>query len=108
MQYLQPGTAAQVFLGCVVAFCSFSMQLHLHPYRERESNYLKILVDTQIFLTFMLSFIIRVLPSIQLEPFDSRFYAITLLFSVAALFSFAVGLTAYQLYRKHKFRIGAT
>ena len=68
---MEPGTAAQVFFGCVISFASFGMQLWLRPYREREANTLKILVDTQIFLTVLLSFILRVLPNggvASLEP----------------------------------------
>ena len=62
LQFVEPGTAAQVFFGCVISFASFGMQLWLRPYREPQANTLKMLVDSQIFLTFLLSFILRVLP----------------------------------------------
>ena len=61
LQFADRGTAAQVLCGCCVAVSSLAMQLQLAPYREPEANLLKALVDGQIFLTFLISFILRVL-----------------------------------------------
>ena len=49
--------------GCCVAVGSLAVQLRLEPYRAAEANLLKALVDAQIFLTFLVSFILRVLAS---------------------------------------------
>ena len=57
LQFVERGTAAQVFTGCTVAFCSFGLQLLLQPYRENEANALKALVDMQSFLTFLVSLV---------------------------------------------------
>jgi hypothetical protein len=51
LQFVKRGTAAQVLVGCVLAFSSFGLQLRLVPYREHGSNTLKATVDAQIFLT---------------------------------------------------------
>ena len=75
---MEPGTAAQAFFGCIISFASFGMQLWLRPYREPEANTLKMLVDTQIFLTFLLSFILRVLPSDDVASLRVSLAAITI------------------------------
>jgi hypothetical protein len=62
LQFVHRGTAAQCFCGSAIAFVSFGVQQWLRPYREPESNVLKALVDTQLFLTFLISFILKVLP----------------------------------------------
>ena len=56
LQFVKRGTAAQVLVGCALAFSSFGLQLRLVPYRERGSNTLKAAVDAQIFLTCALPF----------------------------------------------------
>ena len=93
LQFVQRGTATQVFCGCALAFVSSGMQLRLLPYREPEANVLKTLVDGQLFLTFLLSFLLRVLPRLQLttyEPLGAEFYGWTLLLSVGGLLVAAV------------------
>ena len=99
------GTAAQCFCGTVIAFASFGLQQWLQPYREPESNALKALVDTQLFLTFLISFILQVLPEINSgEPFSSEFYGWLLLSSMLVLACSGVGLTAAQVRRRHGFK----
>ena len=106
LQFVHRGTAAQCFCGCVVAYLSFGLQQRLQPYRERESNALKSLAETQLFLTFLISFILRVLPVIDSsEPVGEAFYGWVLLSSMGLLLSATVGLTAVQV-RRHS-RIGA-
>ena len=95
LQFVQRGTATQVFCGCALAFVSSGLQLRLLPYREPEANVLKTLVDGQLFLTFLLSFLLRVLPRLQLttyEPLGAEFYGWTLLLSVGGLLVAAVVL----------------
>ena len=105
LQFVHRGTAAQCFCGCAVAFLSIGLQQRLHPYRERESNALKSLVETQLFLTFLVSFILRVLPVIDsAEPVGEAFYGWVLVSSMGLLLSATVGLTAAQV-RRHS-RIG--
>ena len=77
LQFVQRGTATQVFCGCALAFVSSGLQLRLLPYREPEANVLKTLVDGQLFLTFLMSFILRVLPHIDSsEPFGKELYGV--------------------------------
>jgi hypothetical protein len=99
---VQRGTATQVFCGCALAFVSSGLQLRLLPYREPEANVLKTLVDGQLFLTFLLSFLLRVLPRLQLttyEPLGAEFYGWTLLLSVGGLMVAAVVLTVRKARR---------
>jgi hypothetical protein len=103
LQFVHRGTAAQCFCGCAVAFLSFGIQLWLGPYREREANLLKALVDMQLFLTFLVSFILRVLPLIETaEPAGQDFYGWLLLLSIAWVVCAGVGLTAMQILRRQK------
>jgi Leucine-rich repeat (LRR) protein len=100
LQFSAPGTAAQVFFGCAIAFSSFGLQLYLVPYREPEANKLKLLVDAQIFFTFLLSFILRVLPSLPFEPLQPQFYASVLSLSVLILVVLAATLTLRMIRRQ--------
>ena len=107
MQFVHRGTAAQCFCGCAIAFASFGVQQHLRPYREPESNTLKALVDTQLFLAFLVSFILRVLDVpgfLGSEPFSAEMYGLLLLCSMVLLLIAAVALTAMQIARRQKFR----
>jgi hypothetical protein len=105
LQFVNRGTAAQCFCGSVVAFASFGLQQWLRPYREAESNILKALVDTQLFLTFLISFILRVLPEIDsAEPFGAVFYGWLLLSTMIVLLCCAFGLTLRQLRRRQAFK----
>ena len=76
LQFVQHGTTAQCFVVSVISFASFGLQQWLRPYREHESNVLKALVDKQLlFLTFLISFILRVLPEINsAKPVHEEFY----------------------------------
>ena len=40
LQFVQRGTATQVFCGCALAFVSSGLQPRLLPYREPEANVL--------------------------------------------------------------------
>ena len=105
LQFVHRGTAAQCCLGCVLAFVSFGAQQGLRPYREPETNVLKALVDTQLFLTFLVSFILRVLPEIySTEPFDKDVYGWLLLVSMAGLLVSAFALTVVQVRRRLRFK----
>eukprot|EP01046_Picozoa_sp_COSAG06_P040051 COSAG06_NODE_4805_length_3940_cov_25.637594_2_plen_845_part_00 len=105
LQFVHRGTAAQCCFGCGIAFASFGLQQWLRPYRELTSNVLKALVDTQLFLMFLMSFILRVLPHIDSsEPFDKEVYGWVLLCSMVALLCCAVGLTVVQIHRRHRFK----
>ena len=105
LQFVHRGTAAQCFCGSAIAFASFGVQQWLRPYREHESNVLKALVDTQLFLTFLISFILRVLPKINSdEPVGALFYGWLLLCSMGLLAAAAIGLTVMQVRRRMHFK----
>ena len=81
------------------------MQFYVRPYKEPESNFLKGLVEAQIFLTFLISFILRVLPHIvSYEPFGAQFYGFLLVGSLSCIFLAAIVLTAHQIRRRRRFR----
>ena len=82
------------------------MQFYVRPYKEPESNVLKALVEAQIFLTFLISFILRVLPRIvSYEPFGAQFYGFLLVGSLSGIFLAAIILTAHQIRRRRRFRV---
>jgi hypothetical protein len=102
LQFVHRGTATQVFCGCALAFVMSGLQLRLQPYNEMEANILKTLVDAQLFLTFLLSFLLRVLPRLELqeyEPLSAEFYGWVLLLSVIGLLAAAMALTVRRIRR---------
>ena len=102
LQFVNRGTATQVFCGCGLAFVMSGLQLRLQPYSEIEANILKTLVDAQLFLTFLLSFLLRVLPRLELqeyEPLSAEFYGWVLLLSVIGLLAAAMALTVRRIRR---------
>jgi hypothetical protein len=109
LQFAERGTAVQVLCGCCVAVTSLAAQLQLAPYRAAEANLLKALVDGQIFLTFLVSFILRILASDDgefdlYEPVGAVAYGWLLLGSMATVVTAAVALTVRQECRGRRFR----
>jgi hypothetical protein len=102
--------------GCCLSVASLALQLWLAPYREAEANLLKALVDAQIALTFLVSFILRVLASdtdaaLNLyDPFDTpgraiECYGWLLLVSMLLVVVTGVALTGRQSCKNRK-RLG--
>ena len=86
----------------VLAFGSCAAQIKVAPYAEPASNLLKALVEAQIFITFLVSFILRVLPTIRAsEPWDDLAYGWVLVVTLSGLLMTAVGLTAHQIWRRN-------
>ena len=113
LQFVQPGTGAQIFVGCIFSSISIGVQLYIQPYQEPEANILKAMVDAQIMLTFLISFMLRVLeeatPTMRsFEPAHAEFYGWLLLMSMAALVVGACGLTLAQVFRRMRFRSSLT
>ena len=107
LQFVERGTAAQVLLGCCLAFASFGLQVRLMPYRERSANVLKTAAELVLFLTFLISFILRVLPRIEAyEPLAADTYGWVLVAAFASFVALAVGLTAKQNWERRRFRSG--
>ena len=108
LRFVHRGTAAQCFCGCGIAFVSFGLQQWLRPYNEWESNVLKACVDTQLFLTFLISFILRVLPQMDTaEPFEPVDYGWLLVGSLVLLMVAFVGLTISES-RRNKIWVAST
>ena len=55
-----------MLVGCCISFASFGVHVRLLPYRESEANVLKVCAEGVLFLTFLISFILRVLPRVEL------------------------------------------
>ena len=107
LQFVERGTAAQVLLGCCLAFGSFGLQVRLLPYRERSANVLKTAAELVLFLTFLISFILRVLPRIEAyEPLTADTYGWVLVAAFGSFVALAVGLTAKQNWERRRFRSG--
>ena len=107
LQFVQRGTAAQVLVGCVLAFGAFGVHVRLLPYRDAEANLLKACAEMLIFLVFLVSFILRVLPRIEIyEPIGFRGYGYVLLCSVGAFMAVLIGLVTKQFYRHRLFQMG--
>jgi len=55
------GTAAQLFLGILISCTSLVAQFQLQPYKHREDNIFKILVEVHIFLVMVVSLVLKYL-----------------------------------------------
>lgn len=107
LQFIQPGTGAQIFFGCVTSSLAIGLQLYLQPYRETEANTLKTFVDAHILLTFLVSFMLRVLNDDDIrsfEPLAASFYGWIIIVSMTVVGVAGVGLTARQIHRHRRFR----
>ena len=107
LQFWHRGTAQQIIVGCGFSFAACALQLHACPYREPEATALKTLVDAQIFVVFLISFMLRVLPFVQVdsrEPGTAVGYGHVLLASLALFVIAALFLTALLIYRRRRFR----
>ena len=83
------------------------VQLYLRPYREAEANTLKAVVDGHILLTFLVSFMLRVLSDDTIrsfEPLQANFYGWIIVFSMMFVGVAGVGLTTSQIRRRRNFR----
>lgn len=112
----------QVLCGTSLAVGSFGLQVWLAPYRQPEANVLKAAVDLQIFLTFLVSFMLRALdatpasagglglasfePELTQEPTirggPAVFYGWVLVGSLGLVLALAAGLTMSQLQQRRR------
>ena len=107
LQFVERGTAAQVLVGCCISFASFGVHVRLLPYREAEANVLKVCAEAVLFLTFLISFILRVLPRVEMyEPVGAEAYGYLLVSAFGAFVTLFFGLVARQTYRRHHFQQG--
>jgi len=107
LQFVERGTAAQVLVGCCISFTSFGVHVRLLPYREAEANVLKVCAEAVLFLTFLISFILRVLPRVEMyEPVGAEAYGYLLVSAFGVFAALFLGLVARQTYRRHHFQKG--
>eukprot|EP01045_Picozoa_sp_COSAG04_P031660 COSAG04_NODE_5935_length_1451_cov_1.517751_2_plen_244_part_01 len=105
LQFVERGTAAQVLLGCCLSFASFGVQIRLLPFREPVANVLKSCAECVLFLTFLVSFIIRVLPRVEVyEPLQAADYGWILVSTLVAFLVLAFALTIRQVLQHRRFR----
>jgi hypothetical protein len=112
LTFVQRGSAIQTLCGCCLAAGSLVLQVQLAPYHSWRSNLLKALVDGQIFLTFLVSFILRLLSEgaeadirqnfYMYEPFSGptaavQAYGWLLIGSMVAVAAVGIGLIAHQV-----------
>ena len=95
LQFFSRGSQFQVFLGCCVAVGSLVMQLHFRPYAHGSINHLKMLVDLQIFLTFLISLVLRTSDP-GADAADTDGYAWALLASIVAVACVGVAMLVRQ------------
>lgn len=101
LQFVNRGSSEQVLVGCVISFLAFGLTMKVQPYREAEANVLKALVDFQIFLAFLCSFVLRVLAAV--DNFDSlgkAFYGTVLVTGFVMVLVAAVLLLFHQVHRR--------
>jgi hypothetical protein len=98
LQFFSRGSQFQVFLGCCVAVGSLVMQLHFRPYAHGSINHLKMLVDLQIFLTFLISLVLRTSDP-GADAADTEGYAWALLASIVAVACVGVAMLVRQTVR---------
>jgi hypothetical protein len=107
LQFVERGTAVQVLVGCCISFASFGVHVRLLPYREAEANVLKVCAEAVLFLTFLISFILRVLPRVEAyEPVGAEAYGYVLLSTFGVFAALFFGLVTRQAYRRHHFQQG--
>eukprot|EP01052_Picozoa_sp_SAG31_P021591 SAG31_NODE_1677_length_7533_cov_2.288054_4_plen_79_part_00 len=53
--------------GTALSFASFGLQVRVAPYAKPSANVLKTAVEAQIFLTFLVSFVLRALDASQVR-----------------------------------------
>ena len=104
LQFVDRGTALQCFCGCCLAFLSLGLQLHVAPYLEPESNLLKACAEGVLFLAFLISFILRVMPGIEAyEPWHAEAYGWVLVGALALFVVTAIVLTTKQIVARRRF-----
>jgi hypothetical protein len=103
LQLVDRGSAFQVMIGCSISLMFYGVHQRVQPYVKPEANVLKALVEGQIFLTFLISFILRV-KNIETERLGPSFYGIVLMVSLTLVVLAAVALAAAPVWRKLRFR----
>jgi hypothetical protein len=104
LQFAERGTATQVLLGCCLAFFSFGLQIRLLPYRQLEANILKTTADLVLFLTFLISFILRVIPRVgAYEPVTDIQFGWFLVACYVCFVVVGIGLTMKQTLARRRF-----
>lgn len=53
------GTVSQLFAACCVSFCTFSVQMHVRPYKRASDNLLKACAEAQLFCTLLGTLVLR-------------------------------------------------
>ena len=109
LQFFWRGTAAQAACGCTLAVLALVGQVWLQPYREPVANMLKLMADFQIFFTFLISFVLRVLSNGNgdfgvSEPAKADFYGYLLLGTWATTVGTGLALTGWQVRRRWAFQ----
>jgi hypothetical protein len=100
LQFVQRGTALQVLVGCCISFASFGMHVWVLPYRETDANALKLFAEVVLFLTFLISFILRVLPRVEMyEPAGPEAYGYVLVGAFGAFAALFLALVARRCRR---------
>jgi heme/copper-type cytochrome/quinol oxidase subunit 2 len=82
LTFIQHGTILQTVAGTFIAFVFFGLQVWVCPYRESSDNLLKACAEGQLFVTLLISIVLRT--QLEREPVSSDDYGIIL---VVAFFS---------------------
>ena len=59
MLLVSRGSVTQVFAACCVSFCTFSVQMHVRPYKQSADNLLKACAEAQLFCTLLGTLVLR-------------------------------------------------
>eukprot|EP01051_Picozoa_sp_SAG22_P006365 SAG22_NODE_413_length_10849_cov_6.078977_7_plen_1231_part_00 len=95
--FVDQGSIFQCFVGAVISFAFFAVQVACRPYAQASENLIKAVAEAQLFLTLLLSIVLRVSEDeLDKDAFDEDQYG-TLL--VVAFFS-APAVSAFIIARK--------
>ena len=59
LTFIDQGTVLQAFAGTCIVVCFLGLQCCVFPYRERSDNVLRVCAEGQLFLTLLISIILR-------------------------------------------------
>ena len=80
---LHRGSIAQVFCGLLISFAFGMIHMGLRPYRKGPTNWLKACIEIQIFLTMLVSLVVRFAEKLEADALDKKHYEMLVVISTS-------------------------